>query len=304
MPNIWTHIFFAEDACNALSWDIHHSPSRHALFLGAQGPDPFFYYRFWPWLSSQKTGQEIGNTLHTKECGPFLIYLIEQAQEGSDEVKAYVAGFITHHLLDRHTHPYIHYRAGYQGSKHQKLETLIDTKMALDTRKMELWKHPAYAEINVGDTLPISILYILDDAIRRFHPELSFQTKDIQIAYQDMITAQKLFADPGGWKNKILKAFISSYSHQPIHENIDYLNEENKLWVHAATGEKREESFAELYTDALNDAVSLLPLVTDYWNEGGESVKAQLIRRIGNISYDTGTPVANHDINRFSVPII
>lgn len=304
MPNIWTHIFFAEDVCNSLSYHVHHSPYRHVLFLGAQGPDPFFYYRFWPWYSNQTTGQEIGNALHTKECGPFLNHLIEKAQTQSDEVKIYVLGFITHHLLDRRTHPYIHYRAGYQGSKHQKLETLIDTKWALNTRKMEVWKHPVYEEINVGKMLPASILYLLAESIRKFYPALSFQVKDIQIAYQDIVTAQKLFADPSGLKNKILKPFISSYSHQPANEYIDYLNEEKTPWIHSATGEEHEESFEELYTDALEDAVSLLPLVLDYWNEGGESAKEQLRRRIGNISYDTGTPLVNHDINRFSVPIV
>ncbi|WP_152654913.1 zinc dependent phospholipase C family protein [Oceanobacillus sp. CFH 90083] len=304
MPNMWTHIFFAEDVCSSLSYDIPDSPDRHALFLGAQGPDPFFYYRFWPWLSNQKTGQEIGHALHTKECGSFLMHLIEKAQKQSDEIKAYVMGFITHHLLDLHTHPYIHYRSGYQANNHQKLETIIDTKWALNTRKMELWKHPAYKEINVGKTLPASILYLLDESIRKYYPELSFQTKDIQIAYQDMITAQKLFADPAGLKNKIFMTLISPYSHQPVNENIDYLNEEKSLWIHSATGESHTESFEELYADALDDAVSLLPLVIDFWDEGGKSVKEQLIRRIGNISYDTGTPLANHDINRFSVPIV
>ncbi|MFD1065761.1 zinc dependent phospholipase C family protein [Oceanobacillus locisalsi] len=303
MPNIWTHIFFAEDVCNALSCESHHSDYRYTLFLGAQGPDPFFYYRFWPWLSNN-TGKDIGNALHTKQCGPFLMHLIESAGKQSDETKVYVMGFITHHLLDRHTHPYIHYRAGYQGSKHQKLETIIDTIWAFRTRKMELWKHPAYAEINVGNPLPASILYLLDDSIRKFYPALSFQMQDIQTAYQDMITAQKLFADPDGWKNKILKPFISSYSHQPVNTSIDYLNEAKKPWMHAATGEVRQESFAELYEDAFHDAVSLLPLVADYWKEGGTSVYEQLSRRIGNISYDTGTPLANQDSNRFSVPIV
>src|SRR5699024_11620976 len=65
----------------------------------------------------------------TKHCGPFLIDLIQVAKQRDKQMKAYVFGFITHHLLDRSTHPYIHYRAGYEGSKHQKLEVQIDTLM-------------------------------------------------------------------------------------------------------------------------------------------------------------------------------
>ncbi|MFD1452030.1 MULTISPECIES: zinc dependent phospholipase C family protein [Oceanobacillus] len=304
MPNIWTHIFFAEDACNSLSYDIPDSPDRNALFLGAQGPDPFFYYRFWPWLSGQKAGHDIGNALHTKECGPFLLYLIEKANRQPDEVKAYVIGFITHHFLDRHTHPYIHYRAGYQGSKHQLLETIIDTKMALKHRQKEIWKHPVFEEIYLGEMLSPAILHLLDEAIRKVYPDLSFQTNTVQTAYQDMITAQKLFSDPSGLKNKLLKPFIRSYSHQPADEYVDYLNEGKTSWVHSATGELYEESFEELYTDALNDVVSVLPLAFDYWNEAEESTKKQLIRRIDNISYDTGTHLADHFTNRFSAPIV
>ncbi|GIO21614.1 zinc dependent phospholipase C family protein [Oceanobacillus sp. J11TS1] len=304
MPNIWTHIFFVEDACTSLSSNLHNSSNRQALFLGAQGPDPFFYYRFWPWLSNQKVGQSIGNALHTEKCGPFLMYLIEKAQQASDETKAYVMGFLTHHFLDRHTHPYIHYCAGYKGSKHQKLETIIDTKMALKHRQMELWKHPAYIEIDVGKTLPTEISQLLDTSIRKFYPGLSYQLSDIQTAYQDMIVAQKLFADPSGWKNKLLKPFIQSYSHRPVNENIDYLNEEKVPWIHSATGEIHAESFEELYTTALDDIVSVLPVVTDYWNDPTESTKKQLNRRISNISYDTGTHLANNFKNRFSVPIV
>lgn len=70
-----------------------------------------------------------------------------------------------------------------------------------------------------------------------------------------------------------MKPFIRSYSHQPADEYVDYLNEGKTSWVHSATGELYEESFEELYTNALNDVVSVLPLAFDYWNEAEESIK-------------------------------
>ncbi len=59
--------------------------------------------------------------------------LIERAKNRDDQVRAFVFGFITHHILDRNTHPYIHYRAGYEGNDHQKLEVFIDTLMMENT---------------------------------------------------------------------------------------------------------------------------------------------------------------------------
>src|SRR5699024_11273193 len=79
-----------------------------------------------------------------------LIDLIQVAKQRDKQMKAYVFGFITHHLLDRSTHPYIHYRAGYEGSKHQKLEVQIDTLMMEKYHRLKTWKAASYKEIDVG----------------------------------------------------------------------------------------------------------------------------------------------------------
>lgn len=304
MPNVWTHIFFAEDICQSLPCSFSDSPFKNALFLGAQGPDPFFYYRFWASPSKQETGHAIGEALHTKQCGPFLIGLIEQACRASPTVRTYVTGFITHHILDRTTHPYIHYRAGYQGSNHQKLETIIDTKLALKYRKKEIWKHSLVSEIDYGECLPAELLQLLEKTIYNYYPGLVFQRDDIQLAYQDMLLAHKLFADPLKLKNKLLGKLIHSYSHQPIRKNIDYLNEQKKQWIHPATGQAYFESFEELYATALKEGTAILEQVLDYWKSPDENKKMQLVENIGNISYDTGTAVKKGLKNHFAVPIV
>src|SRR5699024_8392764 len=118
MPNIWTHILFCEDVIDAVPALHSFSNYERYMKLVVQGPDPFFYYNFWPWIKNEPV-HDVGMALHTNHCGPFLMNLIEDTMDSSVEMKAFVLGFITHHVLDRNTHPYIHYRAGYNGNDHQ-----------------------------------------------------------------------------------------------------------------------------------------------------------------------------------------
>lgn len=132
MPNIWTHMLFCEEAADKMERPDAFLQHEAAMKLGAQGPDPFFYYSFWPW-TREKPVNQMGLVLHQQKCGDFLMDLIERAKNRDDQVRAFVFGFITHHILDRNTHPYIHYRAGYEGNDHQKLEVFIDTLMMENT---------------------------------------------------------------------------------------------------------------------------------------------------------------------------
>ncbi|MFS0752256.1 zinc dependent phospholipase C family protein [Oceanobacillus sp. 1P07AA] len=298
MPNIWTHILFAEDACNSVDLSLYNGP---ALKLGAQGPDPFFYYQFWPWIKEGQV-QQIGTVLHTKNCGRFLHELIKKAKKSSIQVQAYVLGFITHHILDRHTHPYIHYHAGYEGSNHQKLEVIIDTIMIHKLRKKEAWKFPIYLEIDVGDSLPSDIHYIMDQSIRNNYPDLILPDDYIKKSYHDMKLAHKILADPYLWKNKLLSNFISSYSHQPIQSNIDYLNESHSTWYHPATYNPSTKSFLEHYEDAHKEICTLLPLIHQFWTNNKYNDLIHDI--IGNLSYDTGMPLSLELENIYSNPII
>ncbi|BAC13087.1 hypothetical protein [Oceanobacillus iheyensis HTE831] len=300
MPNIWTHILFAEDACNSVDLSLYNGP---ALNLGAQGPDPFFYYQFWPWIKDNQV-EQIGTILHTKRCGEFLLELISKAKNCNFQVQSYVLGFITHHILDRHTHPYIHYHAGYEGSKHQKLEVIIDTIMMLKLRKKEAWKFPVYQEIYVGKSIPSDSHHILHQSIHKIYPELSPPEAYIKKSYHDMIMAHRILADPNLWRNKLLGNFISSYSHQPIQTNIDYLNEEHRTWHHPATNVPSTRSFLDHYEDASKEICTLLPLIHHYWNSHKCNEKNLIHDIIGNISYDTGMPLIRELKNTYSNPII
>jgi hypothetical protein len=305
MPNIWTHILFCEEVSDAVKKPYPFSRTESYMKLGAQGPDPFFYYNFWPW-ADETFGRKVGMALHTKRCGDFLMDMIIKAKDESAEIQAYVFGFITHHILDRNTHPYIHYRAGYDGTNHQKLEILIDTVMMKKYYNLKTWKAPVYKEIDVGSTLNEDICRFLHEIIKDYYPELELGSSSdyIQKSYRDMRRALWILSDPYGWKNILLKPFISSYSHQPVKDNVDYLNLEESTWYHPATNEPSDKSFVELYDKGRSESIQIVTEIQHYWhNKNADSIE-NIDKLIGNFSYDTGLPLELNLENKYCEPIV
>ncbi|MYL62505.1 hypothetical protein GLW07_03940 [Bacillus hwajinpoensis] len=289
MPNVWTHILFGEEAAmeagiwNTIKGDLPY------FRLGAQGPDPFFYHNFWPWKKN-KPVQEVGSALHQDHCGPFLMEMIEYGKQDDPMLRAYILGFVTHHILDRNTHPYIHYRSGLEGNRHQQLEIIIDTILMKEYKDVETWKTPVYQEIQIGKSLYPPIELMLYECIQSFYPETAERMPEdyINQSYRDMVLALKLLFDPHGWKNQLLKKQVSSFSYRKQIGDEDYLNREGTPWIHPAV--KDEEStatFEELLEQAKEEATNILPLIHDYWHNE-EDCMTELKTQIGNRSYDTG----------------
>lgn len=303
MPNIWTHILFCQNMVDAIPNQPDFLRQTSFLNLGSQGPDPFFYHHFWPWLKSSSVN-EIGKLMHTKHCGDVIMDLIVASKDQSDKVKAYVFGFVTHHILDRHTHPYIHYRAGYEGSNHQKLEVRIDTLMLQKYKQMNSWEFPVHQKIDIGSTIDHDVQNILHATIKKHYPEVDQKTPDyIQKAYKDMKLAFKILSDPFGWKNSLLGPFISAYSHRPIKDNVDYLNEHRNAWHHSATNDVSTKSFLDLYNDAVDEGVGIMTDLIRYWSDS-DNRHTILSDLIGHISFDTGMPLALGLTNKYSDPIV
>ncbi|QKY68494.1 zinc dependent phospholipase C family protein [Lentibacillus sp. CBA3610] len=304
MPNIWTHILFCENVVDSIENPNSFLHYEADMKLGAQGPDPLFYYNFWPWIKHEPVN-DIGLKLHREKCGEFLLDIIEKARNMNDIVQAYVFGFVTHHILDRNAHPYIHYRAGYEGSKHQKLETIIDTLMMSKYHHLKTWKGHVFNEIDVGSRLDKDTAESLHKTIADHYPEVDQETSAyIQKAYRDMKLALKLLSDPYGWKNALFKQLISPFSHQPINDDVDYLNLDHTTWYHPATKEPSSKSFVDLYNQAWTEGIETMTEVIRYWNKADSIQKTRLPDLIGHISYDTGKPLTLNLENRYSEPIV
>lgn len=304
MPNIWTHILFVDEICDKSGRQDVLQTSRVPLHLGAQGPDPFFYHNFWPFRSSH-TGQKLGTLLHTKQCGPFLMDLIKSGINQKHNLQAFILGYVSHHLLDRHTHPFIHYYAGFEAYKHQELEVVIDTIMLRKKRKQETWKNPVYPEIKPVSYID-SISTLLYPLIHRHYEEAGDLkvNKLIHQSYQHMYQAQRVLYDPWKWKNKWLSSYVSSFSHQPVGTETDFLNEKQSSWYHSATNTEQKESFLDLFWHALQEGLALFQIIFAYWEHPTPSLEKQIESKIADISYDTGLPLLDHAENQYSSPIL
>lgn len=304
MPNIWTHILFCEEVVDGIGRNHPFLQYENYMRLGSQGPDPFFYYNFWPWIKDEPI-HDIGMALHTRHCGLFLLDMIEAAKECDDKVRSFVTGFITHHVLDRNTHPYIHYKAGYEGNNHQLLEVTIDTVMMERFQHIKTWKTPVYKEIDIGRKPDDKVVNLLFQLINKHYPTLKQNDASyIKKAYRDMILALRILADPTGIKHKLIGRFIAGYSHQPVTDEVDYLNEEKATWYHPATKEACNQSFLELYTQARIEGIDILTEVLNYWEHDSSYSMEKLKSRIGNISYDTGKPLQLQLENKYADPIL
>ncbi|WP_173917033.1 zinc dependent phospholipase C family protein [Halobacillus sp. Marseille-Q1614] len=303
MPNIWTHILFAEDLCKKLDrYDVLNTSSRY-LYLGAQGPDPLFYYNFWPNLPDRGVPQ-LGTKMHTENCGAFLLQLIAAGKSLKNQGQAYILGFVTHHILDRNTHPYVHYKSGYEGHNHQKLEVAIDTLMLEKHRHIEPWSEPVHTKIRLMKQERKLVSAWLSPLITKHYDVEKLPNNYLAKSFRDITIAQSIFYDPYGWKKRTIGAYISPYSHQPIIDPVDYLNEKKSEWRHSATNEPQFASFQELYNGALKEAAPLVEEILSYWSSPSDNEWEKIKCLVKNDSYDTGKPLSLQLKNVYSNPIV
>ncbi|WP_221568814.1 zinc dependent phospholipase C family protein [Alkalihalobacillus sp. TS-13] len=307
MPNVWTHIYFGEVVLKRSGIIDLNEKSEPYFNFGTQGPDPFFYHNFWPWKETSVT--EVGDRIHHEHCGDFLLKLIDHTKERLEDAKltAFTTGFITHHILDRNTHPYINYRSGTKGNRHQKLEIIIDTFMMKKYKNIETWNTPVYKELAIGKKLHEPIEKMLEEKISDTFPELheKMPAGYVQQSYQHMQKALRVLYDPLGWKNKLLKEKVQPFSYQKHVDDVDYLNESKTPWKHPAqSDEHHEESFMELFENAVDEGTEILTLLKGYWYDDNMEQYEKLKEKLGNVCYDVGKDLSLRLENKQYEPIL
>ncbi len=109
MPSSITHQLIADEALPALPPEAARAAERNYdyYFLGAQGPDVFFFYR-----PLSKSEPNLGKFLHREHVFDvftlFSCYLKTLAGEEKERITAYVAGYISHYCADTAFHPFVY----------------------------------------------------------------------------------------------------------------------------------------------------------------------------------------------------
>jgi hypothetical protein len=111
MPNALTHYTFAKEV------QLDEGEHLDAAYLGAQGPDPFFFYGVISPLFRPKR-QDVnslgGVTQHGDVVPPYKA-MMDYARMSPDKelLFAYIDGLFMHYVVDSACHPYIFYSSGF-----------------------------------------------------------------------------------------------------------------------------------------------------------------------------------------------
>ena len=129
MPTTYTHFAFGSDVFELLDKNLRHElrPYLDYYNAGVHGPDILFYYHAFRKNDVNRYGAKI----HHEQADVFFrhAFSVYLEQEEKDKIcaRAYLAGFMTHYILDSSCHPYINKRIRETGISHTEIETDLDS---------------------------------------------------------------------------------------------------------------------------------------------------------------------------------
>lgn len=257
MPAVLTHYKFYE-LCGNTS-DIG--------FLGAQGPDPFFFRGLGviPKYSKQR---KFGTYLH--EIDPYLAFsyyidYIKNCNNNKEKniLTEFVLGLLAHYTLDRICHPYIWYTSGFATkndndikykTSHARIESAIDT-LIMD--KYHDNRKPYNAlPINRNEVLIVSKMF--KDMPFELCKDGSIDELTYYQSIKDMKTVDRiLYSRHGHLKHYLDKKYFntplsSMCEPQLIDIDKDYLNFDHRKINSCTTNEYlHSKDFMQLISDAI-----------------------------------------------------
>jgi len=284
MPSFLTHCLFAEDALKLIEEDTirQEIKNRMALYyLGAQGPDIFFYYKAKPWVKYDGI-EKLGHLMHDNKTADFLLssfeYIRKKKNTGNSgkfctylDLMAYMAGYLCHFALDQAAHPLIHYWAGIDTLRNKKthryhnyhklLESIIDVYM-LDLKKStpaHRFKSYILIEYSKKHTGCLGDLY--SEVIKKVYG-IQITSQQAGTAVTDTIGILKILYDPSGVKKLLFRMLeflmdkngeITTAMHpRHLDSRIDYLNLNHDKYRHPCSKDiKYSKSFIDLYEAGL-----------------------------------------------------
>ena len=315
MPGFITHSLFARDVFENLNYDglQNDISDRMPLFyLGAQGPDIFFYYKAVPWVKYDGV-EKLGFIMHDSKTGDFFVEsltyirnLKKKDHEKYLDLLVYITGYLCHFALDLTAHPYIHYTAGINTKKnrstfryhiyHKQLESIIDANMLKikDGKRAHRFKdfemikgvskyRNVLEEFYVFVVEKIYGVRLSNEQVKKLIGDISHILKVLYDPWNLKVWFFRLFEDFHHRHGEI----TSSMHVRNINPEIDYLNQKHKTWLHPCRRDMRaNKSFLDLYDDALKESEELLDAACGFIS--CELTEAGIKNLINNRSYSTG----------------
>lgn len=296
MPEGYTHVKMAAKAVNVAQVPL---TSQRAFALGANGPDPFFFYQAWM-PSRRRTWNlfEMGERMHREKTGEFLQCMLRHA---STRVQwDYTLGFLCHYGVDALVHPYVAaiQKPGqpyYRPSGHGLFEIGLDSHLyALDYGPGGIPAPASTPAVSMGQQLQIAGL--LQECIREVYGR-TYPLEVIRRSFIHMRSIRTLLSDPGPvmkglfWvaERFVGKGIIFAHVTPAPLDGLTSYPRLPSRWENPYTQEMCQGDVFDLLAQSV-DRCALLVRAAYLWKEG-ELTWEQLTRVVGSKSYETGLTV-------------
>ena len=279
MPSSITHQLIAEETLKQLPDPIKKviESSSDEYFLGAQGPDVFFFYRI-----GNRSEYNLGRFMHRYRVYDVFSFFQNALREDTpprftpasrEKALAYILGFITHYCADSSFHPFVYnyLEANNCGKRiHQQMENDWDVWFLRELREKSVEKfHFALSSKEIIEDGSIARLYgclaralgrediekhKFDNGVRNYCNYLKFFHGKCYSAQRGWEKAEKFFR---------AKPFLGALFPR---ENPDpaFLSSEEFFELSEGRGHNADE----LFDRAVNEAVRLIPIFLDAAEHG------------------------------------
>lgn len=331
MPSHVTHLLHAEEivARSAHAADIGavlHAPVNDYLVLGAQGPDIFYHNQ-----RRRPTGLAYGSLMHRRGYGATVAAMWEWAREhgaGIDSwASAFIVGFASHAILDRHTHPYINARSGWPEpgkpetdrfrSMHPFLERLIDVALLDRMRGIHPNELDFHHRVSCGESPPQRWVELMSHALAAAYRKAADDTRlseRLASAYLDSMGYYRYtnHVDPvhleAGLRREengeVGSRWLSIVHPLSVPSSVDVLNLEHTEWPHPCSRhESSTADFPELYDRAVAEGAAVVDSIVDAWDLPVAEGKARIEAAVANWNLSDGRPAERPCGKRFAAPL-
>lgn len=274
-----THAVFAEELINKsklINVDMEYIKTYSIL------PDFFIKDKFNGCIHRTKVNKLFCNVFN---------YIIKNNLENDTEIRSMFYGLISHYILDSYVHPYIFYKTCYYDTTHNlfkyskhhhKYESYIDIYF-IDKHKLDkFYNYPFNIKISK------SVSSLIDNVMYKTY-RYKNASGGLKKGYRSAKVLFKYFKyDKYGIKKCIYKLFPKLLKYLSYNRKLndnDIMNLSKNNWHNPVSNKKHNESFLDLYNNALNEGIKLI-LEVDACLKNKDSKKYKKI--IGNNSYIHG----------------
>lgn len=302
MPDALTHCLFAKEVIETLPVTLQTLVNENMKYylLGSSGPDACYYYGQIPlyYRPNKKSLARLGNALHEERINDYFTLVIEQFDVSTDDLKAYMLGYMTHYMLDRTCHPFVFYRSGFSNDEndakkymayHKRYEVLMDRALALDKLNCDLYDRRLYDFLDVEDLSHVAAFY---QTIAHQLFNIQVTKREVRDAFKDLSKAFNLAFDPHHYKyiglSKIDKTghsmLINTLYYPPRDDHYDVLNLSHETWLNPCTKAQSQDSMLDLIEQAKELSIEWFQV----FEKDVQQKTLHLLDIVQNKQFDTG----------------